>query len=326
MAILFATSETVTADSPAVDVGGRTLSVFAFRTTNFVGRVEIQGRINADSEWHRARYWVSDPDTLSVTGPFIDPIIPDATDERHYYVFGPWRSLRASKTHGSGTIEVDHFASPLDPSYLFAGAAIPAGATEVTQSDPDAMQMAANLKVGLEDVDGFNPVPVSLVDIGELKEALARLEPGAQVTVSIEIPGIAAGDALDANDAIGIKFFLPAPKVGAIMSATLIDPDDDTLALTAHLFERNFVAAASDAAFTIAPGDMTHWITSITFDTPIVDLIQGKVSRKASSEPEGDYYEAPEGGFWIQCSTTGVPNIAAGAMPILKLRIKVGRA
>lgn len=164
MAILFATTETITAVAPAIgglDVGGRTLSVFALRTADFAGQIELQGRINANSAWHRVEYWIRDPDSILRTGPFIAPIVPPASGEMHYLVYGPWRSLRVSKTQGGGTIEVDHFASPLDPNYLFAGAPASAGATEVTQGDPDSLQIAANIKVGLEDVDDLNPVPVT---------------------------------------------------------------------------------------------------------------------------------------------------------------------
>ena len=321
MAILFGIGEIVTDTSLLVDVGGRTLSVFALRTSSFVGSVEIQGRINADSAWHRVRYWVNDPDTLAPVGPFIDPIIPLGSGERHYYVYGPWRALRVSKTHGGGTIEVDHFASPLDPGYLFDTSAGTGTATEVTQSDAGSLQIAANLKVGLEDVGGLNPVPVSLVDIGELRAELRQIKsPDRLYEVEIEIPGITPANPLDANDAIGTIFRIPVPPIGIIESAKLIDPDDDTLALTAHLFRKQFVAAASDAAFTISAADSKDWITSITFDAPIVDIGSAKVSEKVGAT----YYETPDGYLWCQCSTTGTPNIAAGAMPILRLGIRVG--
>lgn len=132
------------------------------------------------------------------------------------------------------------------------------------------------------------------------------------------IPGIAAGDALDANDAIGDMFSFDLPCVsGWITGFKLIDPDDDTLALTAHVFKERFTAAASDAAFTISAADSRFWVTSATFSS-VVDLGAAKVSEVVGET----FFYSPTKKLWVQCSTTGTPNIAAGAMPILQIGIK----
>ena len=159
------------------------------------------------------------------------------------------------------------------------------------------------------------------VDLGDmlwlLQDILDDQKPPTY-EIQVIIPGIAAADAFDANDAVGTVFEIPVPMRGIIESAKLIDPDDDTLALTAHLFSELFVGAASDAAFTISAADAPNWITSITFDTPIVDIGSAKVAEKTGST----YYYAPNGVIYCQCSTTGTPNIAGGAMPRLRLSIR----
>src|SRR3990167_1665590 len=136
--------------------------------------------------------------------------------------------------------------------------------------------------------------------------------------VSAQVPGIVAADALDANDAIGSKFELVVPKYGIIEGFKLIDLDDDTLALTAHLFSKDFVAAASDAAFTISAADAANWITSVTFDAAV-----GIGAAKVAEEAGSSYYYAPEGKLFVQCSTTGTPTIAANLSPILIVCIRV---
>ena len=158
-----------------------------------------------------------------------------------------------------------------------------------------------------------------LSEIRDTLQGILRRRTEGLYYTSITVPGIAAADAFDANDAVGTPFVIPVPVRGIIEAAKLIDPDDDTLALTVHLFSRPFIAAASDAAFTISADDAIYWITSITFDTPIVDIGSAKVSEKAGAT----YYEAPKGYLWGQCSTTGTPTIAAEKMPILQLGIRV---
>ena len=131
------------------------------------------------------------------------------------------------------------------------------------------------------------------------------------------IPGIVAADALDANDTIGVMFQIPVPEAGNIVEARLFDRDDDTLALTAHLFTSEVTVPASDVAFTISAAHSLRWVASITFDTPIVDIGGAKVAEKVADS----YYVSRNRALWCICSTTGIPDIAAGAMPVLQLLI-----
>lgn len=158
-----------------------------------------------------------------------------------------------------------------------------------------------------------------LSEIRDTLQGILRRRTEGLYYTSITVPGIAAADAFDANDAVGGLFFIPVPVNGIIETAKLIDPDDDTLALTVHLFTRTVTVAASDAAFTISANDALYWVTSITFDTPIVDIGSAKVSEKSGST----HYYAPLGYLWAQCSTTGTPTIAAERMPVIQLGIRV---
>ena len=136
--------------------------------------------------------------------------------------------------------------------------------------------------------------------------------------VDAVIPGIAAADAFDANDAVGDVFAVDVPTAGWITGARLIDADDDTLALTAHIYTVRFVGAASDAAYTVGAEFSRYWVTNITFD-----LAEDEGGFKVAEEVGNSFYRSPSGKLWIQCSTTGTPNIALTAMPRLQLGIKV---
>lgn len=148
---------------------------------------------------------------------------------------------------------------------------------------------------------------------------LVKVASRLHVTPWVEVPGIVAGNALDANDAIGIVFEIPVPKFGVIREFKLLDPSDVTLALTAHIFDRAFTGAASDAAFTIGTADAHAWVTSVTFGSP-VDLGGVKVAEVTGTS----YYYTPSGSLWCQCSTTGTPTITEGYAPKIQLCIEVG--
>ena len=138
------------------------------------------------------------------------------------------------------------------------------------------------------------------------------------VVVKIEVQGATPAAAYAANDAVGGVFSVDVPKIGWIIGAKLIDRDDDTLALTAHIYTERFTGAADNAAYTVGVGDSANWLTNITFDT-----VEDEGSFKVSEVVGETFYSSPSGKLWIQCSTTGTPNIASGALPILQLAIKV---
>src|SRR3990167_3922139 len=109
-----------------------------------------------------------------------------------------------------------------------------------------------------ERVDSTHPLPVK--DVG--------YSPSDRLFVATaNVAGICVAAIYAANDAVGTPFSVDVPKAGWITGFKLIDPDDDTLALTAHVYSQPFVGAASDAAYTVAAGFARYWVTNVTFST-----------------------------------------------------------
>lgn len=188
---------------------------------------------------------------------------------------------------------------------------------EVNEQHPLPLQLMwrEDGEDGWQPVDGAHPLPMALLE---------TVKGGLWVSPLIEVPGIAAADALDANDALGSRFIIdtdvngaPLPERGVIIGAKLIDPDDDTLAATLHIFNSIFAAAASDAAFTISAADSREWVTSILF-SPTTDIGSAKVVEVTGWNSP---YYSPGRQLHCQLSTTGTPNIAAGAMPQVQVFI-----
>lgn len=167
-------------------------------------------------------------------------------------------------------------------------------------------------------IDASHPLPVAVQNEVVTQNKL-------WVSPWVEIPFGATSGALDANDALGDKFYftqsiegVPLPVKGRIKNMKIIDRDDDTLADTIHIFNAEFTAAASDAAFTISVADSRFWVASKAWGT-YIDLGSAKVVHL--TEQNIDYY-APSGMLVCQESTTGTPTIASGAMPLVQLTIE----
>src|SRR3990167_7048582 len=128
------------------------------------------------------------------------------------------------------------------------------GDTRVSYSDPLPVEIRfrSDSDDDNEEVDSGHPLPVKLSDP-------VRTE--MYVTPMVRVNYGATSGALDANDALGDVFVFDVPAKGRILSVKMVDQDDDTLAATIHVFSKDFVAAASDAAFTISAADAVNWIT-----------------------------------------------------------------
>src|SRR3990167_9251130 len=77
---------------------------------------------------------------------------------------------------------------------------------------------------------------------------------GPYVTPLIPIPGIATGDAFDAQDAFVTVGEFEVPVRGTIKTLIFYDYDDEGIAKTLLLYDKNITATASDAA--LAPSDV----------------------------------------------------------------------
>lgn len=192
------------------------------------------------------------------------------------------------------------------------------GAQVLTEQNP--LPIALRVKpldaTQYEELTEANGLPVQLVSPVKTK---------IWVSKQLQIPYGATSGALDANDALGNKITFdisvdgdPLPRVGRILSIRRIDLDDDTLVDTIHLFNDDFTAAASDAAFTIGVADGHKHITSQTFPTG-TDL--GSVKSASVTDINEDYY-SPTRQIVAQESTTGTPNIASAlVMPLVQIFI-----
>lgn len=148
---------------------------------------------------------------------------------------------------------------------------------------------------------------------------------GEVVTKWVEVPGITAAAGHSAGDALGIMGQFdhdvednPLPKIGKIVEAELIDPDDDTLVATMHIFSESFTATVDDAALAISAADSKKWVTSIPFAVS-TDIGSAKVSEV--TDINSRYYSPTRKLYW-QFSTGGTPNIAAGLSPLVRVYIE----
>lgn len=163
---------------------------------------------------------------------------------------------------------------------------------------PHTLHYRSQLDGEYQEVDDGNGLPVRVLGRTPVQDLI-------YVTEQIPVPiGLTVG-ALDANDAFGDPFTFTLPfQAGRIKTIRLVDRDYIVTAATIHIFSQPFKAAASDAAFTIAPTtDGPNWITSRTFGTP-VDLVATKAVEVINAD--SDFF-SPSRQLVCQLSTTGTP-------------------
>ena len=157
----------------------------------------------------------------------------------------------------------------------------------------------------------------------ELLEAIKSLVFSPKTIVScpampMGIPGITAGDALDAGDCIGTIMVIPVPKVGIIQSATYWDLDDESTQLDLEIFKESIAQIASDSAWSPTDVTMRNFVTELAF---VVGDDHGN-SYTFQLTNIGLAYTAPSGKFYIQAVDRSTKNIAAGSMPLIQLQIE----
>lgn len=131
------------------------------------------------------------------------------------------------------------------------------------------------------------------------------------------VPGIAPSVAYAAEDALGTKFTIPVPPKGIILSALLIDTDDNTDEIDFLLFDRDFTGGTDNSAFTLAAGDHEALIGVFAIDT--FKAVNGDQIGVANNI--GLAYSAPEGVLNIQAVTQGTQNFGSGTGVSLILSI-----
>jgi hypothetical protein len=135
--------------------------------------------------------------------------------------------------------------------------------------------------------------------------------------IPVEIPGITAADAFDANDCMGTIVKVAVPKSGIIYSATFYDLDDEGLQTDLEIFNKPIAQTASDAAFAPTDVEILTLVTELNF----VAFDDHGTSQTSEIMNIGKAYTAPDGIFYIQAVARGVQNIAAANMPRFQLQI-----
>ena len=133
----------------------------------------------------------------------------------------------------------------------------------------------------------------------------------------IEIPGITAADAFDANDCFGTVFKIAVPKAGIIQSATYWDMDDEGTQIDFMVFKNPITATTSDAAWAPTDADLLSLVTTLQFAT-FKDHGTGQTAELVNI---GKLYTAMGGYLYVQSQCIATPNIAAGNMPRFQIQI-----
>jgi len=157
-------------------------------------------------------------------------------------------------------------------------------------------------------------------NLESIEQALKTLFIGKIVSCPlypIEIPGIVAADAFDANDCFGTIFQIPVPKNGVLHSATFWDLDYEGTQVDFMIYGNPITQIASDAAWAPSDADQLVFVTALSF----VSYIGHVNSYTFELNNIGKAYSAARGKFDIQAVTRATPTIAAGAMPRFQLQI-----
>ena len=157
--------------------------------------------------------------------------------------------------------------------------------------------------------------PVELTADGDGR-LLTTTQGALFVTEQIQASFGATVTALDANDAVGNMMTFTVPRMGRILSVKFIDLADQTSALTLHVYSKPFVAAASDAAYTISDEDAVNWVTNVT--PTMVDEGAAQVGEVIDIDSE---YLSKSRRLYAQLSTSGTPTFTQATMPLVQMYI-----
>lgn len=135
-------------------------------------------------------------------------------------------------------------------------------------------------------------------------------------SVMVRIPGIGTGAPYASGDAFGGRFSFAVPVDGTIANVMFYDYDDEGIQKDLMLFAEEFTETTDNSEFDPSAGDLSNSIgpVLITSFTDFANNQMGKATPALS-------YHAPHGRLWAQIVTRGADNIAAGAIPEIRLVI-----
>ena len=128
------------------------------------------------------------------------------------------------------------------------------------------------------------------------------------------ITGIGTGVAYATGDAFGTTFSIEVPPIGTLRVASYLDKDDEGIEMDMMVFNREPAQPVDNDAYAPTDTDMEKFITTITFAT----WKNFGANQTSVATLDVDYL-APQGRLWVQFVARGVPNIAAGNIPMISL-------
>lgn len=145
---------------------------------------------------------------------------------------------------------------------------------------------------------------------------------GRTVWRQVDVPDIGTGAAYADKDQLGSLMEIggivrPEKRTGLLHTALYYDLDDEGLQVDFHLFRRKVTLAADNAAFSLADGDLLHWIGTLQF-TAFFDFANGQGSQLANV---GLALDLPTETLYIAAQARGALNIAAGNLPRLAIAV-----
>ena len=146
-----------------------------------------------------------------------------------------------------------------------------------------------------------------------LKELVGQGKPFQ--TSYMTIPGIGTGSAYASGEAFGTIFELQVPKRGIIDMAIMLDLDDEGIQTELWLFSEKFTPTADNNAFAVTDNDLMNLQVIISVSA----FANANVNQVGINNGLHIPYFAPKGILYCQCVTRGVPNIAAGHLPLVRL-------
>lgn len=174
------------------------------------------------------------------------------------------------------------------------------------------------LASGYREANEEFPLPVQIPETGRYLPPVA----GDSIPRQIQIPGIGTASAYADGDAFGTLFFIPTlfrpeKRSGVIVKALLVDKDDEGLQVDLVFFSREITGTTDNSAFNPSDADMHSWEGTLSVST----FYNWSGNQGGQQIDNRLWVQSETTGIWCQCVARGALNIAAGALPWLKLTV-----
>lgn len=155
----------------------------------------------------------------------------------------------------------------------------------------------------------------------ELLEVLKALKAHQKIvscpSIPAQIPGSDSAVTIETGDTIGRCFSINVPTSGVVISARLLDFDDEGVQVDVYVFKEKIADIATDSPYAPTVAEGFTFLTELNF-IPWTD--QG-VFRTSEIKNIGVGYSVPSGLLWFQAVTRGGITIAAGVPHCIQIDI-----